>query len=980
MTLRRHPIARSLALLALALSALAPLTAVSQEAASRAAPGAGVIAVVDGIPIRQFEWDRLAPAYFKEVEAEAGRALSEEELRLLRHNVLHELIRERLWIADAKRRGLSVTPAQVEARMRQSDFFKTDGKPDESKFQAYKRSPTSNYPTVRTQLELGMILEQYQRWMERRFGPRDAELRQAFRERTVQASLRYFLLGPDAVSLEPEATEAQIRAYYEAHPDEFRAAAEARIQFVKVPFPGAPASSDSARDVAAVAGLEKAKELLVAIRSGIPPETAAKVYGGFHDSGPFRLGEPIRGLGRSDALADAIRAGDVGAWLPEPVRVGTNHVVARVLEKKSSRLVSLREAAAAAKRKADAEVRDAFVDSLARAEIDRHPESYLRPLVLVTVVARPLAAYDDPKPIAPKDVEKSLRRLRKEAGIADTARAWIDSVRTALPARLGAERRLAAGSKAMREILRELEKGKAAAEVAGRRNATVSLTELYRGQPPAQPGLAEGAFLDSLYDRRPGSVVGPRVTRDTIFVARVERVDPAFRPPYETVRAEARTAALLARRQETEREAERWFRDRRERYMTPVRFVLDAAYLPKQPLDTLAVPEDSVAAYHASHPLEFTEVARARVRHLLVGAAPSDPARVKDAARQKALDLRERIVKGADFAAIAKEHSDDKTSAERGGDLGTMIRSQVAAEFGAVAFSIPVGQVSEPVLTRFGYHLILVEEREPERLRALDECRSEIREVLAGAYGDSAAVRRARTLIAAARDSASFAEAAAIAEGGVRRFGPMAAGESLGEFGPQPGLAEWVGSLPVGAITQEPLRLTTGYLVARKAREAEPVPAAFEEVRERVVADYQQARRETIAGERNRDVRARLAAGADLDSTFIVHGGLRPSKAFGRSGPIPDFARDPSIGRDSVYLETVFASKPGATLPPLEGSIGTLYAKVESLTDPSPTEYAKRRDELRRELLEQRTEAWTERLRARATVAIHRADLKGLER
>ncbi|HEU4334937.1 MAG TPA: peptidyl-prolyl cis-trans isomerase [Candidatus Eisenbacteria bacterium] len=714
MTLQRHPIARRCALLLLALSALAPGPAASQEP-PRAAAGADVIAVVDGIPIRQFEWDRLAPPYFKEVEAEAGRALSEEELRLLRHNVLHELIRERLWIADAKRRGLSVTLAQVEARMRQSDFFKTDGKPDEAKFQAFKRSPTSNYPTVRTQLELGMILEQYQRWMERRFGPRDPELRQAFRERTVQATLRYFLLGPEAVSLDPEATEAQIRAYYEAHPDEFRAAAEARIQFVKVPFPGAPAASDSARDVAAVAGLEKAKELLVAIRSGIPPETAAKVYGGFHDSGPFRIGEPIRGLGRSDALADAIRAGDVGAWLPDPIRIGTYHVVARVLEKKSSRRVPLAEAAAAAKRKADAEVREAFIDSLARAEIERHPESYLRPLATVTVVARPLAAYDDPKPISSKDVEKTLRRLRKQLGIADTARAWTDSVRTALPARLGAERRLAAGSKAMQEIMRDLEKGKSVAEAAGRRNATVSGVELYRGQPPAQPGLVEGALLDSLYERRPGTIVGPRVSRDTIFVARVERIDPAFRPPYETVAAEARTAALLARRQETEREAERWFRDRRDRYLTPVRFVLDAAYFPKQPLDTLAVPEDSVAAYHAAHPLEFTEVARARVRHILVAAAASDPVRVKDAARQKALDLRERIVQGAAFADVAKEHSDDKSSSERGGDLGMILRSQVVAEIGSVAFSIPVGQVSEPVLTRFGYHLIQVDERVPER-------------------------------------------------------------------------------------------------------------------------------------------------------------------------------------------------------------------------------------------------------------------------
>ncbi len=205
------------------------------------------IAVVDGIPILDEEWDRLAKPYFEEVEARAGRPISDDEKRLLRRNVLDELIRERLWLADALRRGMRVSAATVESRMKQSPFFKTNGQPDEAKFQAFKNSTTSNYPEIRAQIERALILEDYTRWMERRFGPREAELKKSFEERTSLASIRYFALGPDVISLEPEATTAEIRAYYNDHPDEFETPEETRIQYVRIPITAGAPGSPSAR-------------------------------------------------------------------------------------------------------------------------------------------------------------------------------------------------------------------------------------------------------------------------------------------------------------------------------------------------------------------------------------------------------------------------------------------------------------------------------------------------------------------------------------------------------------------------------------------------------------------------------------------------------------------------------------------------------------------------------------------------------------
>jgi parvulin-like peptidyl-prolyl isomerase len=78
-------------------------------------------------------------------------------------------------------------------------------------------------------------------------------------------------------------------------------------------------------------------------------------------------------------------------------------------------------------------------------------------------------------------------------------------------------------------------------------------------------------------------------------------------------------------------------------------------------------------------------------------------------------ELRERILAGEDFAALAQAYSDDTGSAANGGDLGWFGRGRMVAPFEEAAFSLPVGEVSEPIKTDFGYHLIEVTEKDAER-------------------------------------------------------------------------------------------------------------------------------------------------------------------------------------------------------------------------------------------------------------------------
>ncbi len=127
-------------------------------------------------------------------------------------------------------------------------------------------------------------------------------------------------------------------------------------------------------------------------------------------------------------------------------------------------------------------------------------------------------------------------------------------------------------------------------------------------------------------------------------------------------------------------------------------------------------PDDAdLKAYYDAHQADYQE---AKARHILirfkgspVPVRPGEKDLTEEEALAKAKDIREKIVKGADFAALAKADSDDAGSGANGGDLGSFGHGRMVKEFDQAAFSLPIGQISEPIRSQFGYHIIEVESR-----------------------------------------------------------------------------------------------------------------------------------------------------------------------------------------------------------------------------------------------------------------------------
>lgn len=159
------------------------------------------------------------------------------------------------------------------------------------------------------------------------------------------------------------------------------------------------------------------------------------------------------------------------------------------------------------------------------------------------------------------------------------------------------------------------------------------------------------------------------------------------------------------------------------------------------------VPEAAIREYYDQHKDEFATQEKIHVRHIVVTASNTGPgAKSKETALEMikkiasslhALNASSRVANPAagaqlrinQFAQLARQNSED-ASAPSGGDLGWLTRGQLDPDFEAAAFALPVGIPSGIVETQFGYHIILVDAKQPAGTEPFEQARPKVREFL----------------------------------------------------------------------------------------------------------------------------------------------------------------------------------------------------------------------------------------------------------
>ncbi len=143
------------------------------------------------------------------------------------------------------------------------------------------------------------------------------------------------------------------------------------------------------------------------------------------------------------------------------------------------------------------------------------------------------------------------------------------------------------------------------------------------------------------------------------------------------------------------------------------------------------VTDEQARTYYEKNREQFKHPDQIRVSHILIRTSTSGSATDQQAARTSAAEVSDRLKKGADFAQVARERSQDPGSAPEGGDLGFISRGDTEDAFENAAFALAPGQVSGVIETRYGFHVIKVTERRPAGEQPFSEVAERIRGLLA---------------------------------------------------------------------------------------------------------------------------------------------------------------------------------------------------------------------------------------------------------
>ncbi|MBI3582765.1 MAG: SurA N-terminal domain-containing protein [Nitrospinae bacterium] len=143
----------------------------------------------------------------------------------------------------------------------------------------------------------------------------------------------------------------------------------------------------------------------------------------------------------------------------------------------------------------------------------------------------------------------------------------------------------------------------------------------------------------------------------------------------------------------------------------------------------IKIEDNRVNEYYNRHINEYKIPKRVKAMHILIAVSPEADEKVEVEGRAKAVKVLQELKGGGDFAELAKKYSDDPNKG-KGGDLGFFSKGQMVKQFEDAAFALKEGELSEPVRTPFGYHIIKVEKIEDERTKGLSEVRDDIVKIL----------------------------------------------------------------------------------------------------------------------------------------------------------------------------------------------------------------------------------------------------------
>lgn len=182
-------------------------------------------------------------------------------------------------------------------------------------------------------------------------------------------------------------------------------------------------------------------------------------------------------------------------------------------------------------------------------------------------------------------------------------------------------------------------------------------------------------------------------------------------------------------------------------------------FIEKDLLAKVTISDNDLQAAFSKDPSQYAEPETVTARHILVLVKPTASQEEQQKALARIKEIRVRATaKGADFGKIASETSDDTASKVDGGNLGAFQRGMMVPEFETAAFALKVGEISDPIKTAYGYHIIKVENHQQSEAPSFEKAKGKVRYQLMANIHDKVITEKLTQLRSSAKIEYKVAE------------------------------------------------------------------------------------------------------------------------------------------------------------------------------------------------------------------------------
>ena len=400
-------------------------------------------------------------------------------------------------------------------------------------------------------------------------------------------------------------------------------------------------------------------------------------------------------------------------------------------------------------------------------------------------------------------------------------------------------------------------------------------------------------------------------------------------------------------------------------YLVPEKRRLRFVLIDVPALKAAFTPSDAdVQAYYDNNLDRYTEEVDLRVSHILLRTQDAELAEVQAQAESIVAEARN----GADFAELARRYSEDEGTRDAGGDLGRITRGQMVPEFEGAAFALEQDEVSDPVTSMFGVHVIKATEKTGGATQTLDDVRDAIVDILQQESADARALALAEAM-SLEIDEAADLEAAAARRGlEAQESGFAALGEPVLGLGFSSEVTTQAFQLAEGEVAG-PIPTPTGPAFVTVTGIQAPYVPPLEEVEARVRDDVIRRKAFVLAQERADAVAAVLQDADDFGAAAEAE-----ELDVNESGLIARGAAVPGVGVNAQVEAVAFSLVPGETSAPVLTGNSAVVLHLHEREDADPAALQTSRERLRSEMILERQNqfygAYMENAKARIPISI----------